>query len=553
MLASLSIQNVVLIEKLTIEFEQGLCALTGETGAGKSILLDSLGLALGMRAESSLVRKGSDKAQVSAVFTLLPDHPLFAYLRAQDLECDPGEEIVLRRSLTADGRSRAFVNDQPVSVSTLKALGEMLIEIHGQFDTRGLLNPSNHGAMLDEYAGLDNGPLAQAWQAWQEAESAYRAMLAQSQKAQEDEEYLRQSVHDLDALEPKEGEEQSLAMLRERLMHREKVMDGLNEAYNILDHDGGAPQKAAAIIDRISAKAGQEPSAEIIAALDRASAEIDEAIALISSLSADMNESEHDLETIDDRLFALRAQARKHGCDVDALAAKRDELASQLDLIENQDQHLEQQKRKTLQLRDDYMKEAQAISAKRSDAGDKLSQLVQKELPPLKLDKARFVVTLEQKQEDEWSAQGMDRVRFVVATNPGAEPGPLNKIASGGELSRFMLALKVVMAETGTAPTLMFDEVDAGIGGATADAVGERLSMLSRSRQIMVVTHAPQVAARASHHYIVRKDGIDEVKTNVVHLNDVSQRREEIARMLAGATITDEARAAAKKLLENVA
>lgn len=551
MLASLSIQNVVLIEKLTIEFEQGLCALTGETGAGKSILLDSLGLALGMRAESSLVRKGSDKAQVIAIFSMLADHPIFSFLKEQDLECSENEEIVLRRSLSADGRSRAYVNDQPVSVSTLKVLGEMLIEIHGQFDTRGLLNPSNHTAILDAYAELNIDALSSVWQYWQEAGNTYQTMLAQSQKAQDDEDYLRQSVHDLDALDPQAGEEESLSSLRERLMHREKVMDGLNDAYNVLDKEGGAAQRAAGIIERIANKAGQEASAEIIGALDRASAEVDEALALISSLSADMNESEHNLETIDDRLFDLRAQARKHSCSIDELANKRDELASQLDLIENQDQHLEQQKRKVTELREAYISEASLISDKRAEAGEKLSQLIQEEMPPLKLERARFVTKIDRKEEADWSAKGMDRVRFEVATNPGADPGALNKIASGGELSRFMLALKVVMAETGIAPTLMFDEVDAGIGGATADAVGERLSMLSRSRQIMVVTHAPQVAARASHHYIVRKDGIDEVKTNVVHLNDLAQRREEIARMLAGATITDEARAAAERLIGN--
>ncbi len=548
MLISLNIENVVLIEKLAIAFDGGLCALTGETGAGKSILLDSLGLALGARAESRLVRKGAEQAQVTALFEITPDHDAFGALEEGNVSIEKGEPLILRRILTADGRSRAYINDQPVSAGLLRQIGDSLVEIHGQFDTQGLLNPATHRALLDEYAGI-GGELSFSWEAWKTARAELEMLQSRAANAHEEESYLRQSIEDLDALAPQEGEEETLASLRERLMNKERVLEGLNAAYHALNGEEDPVRVAWGALDRIADKLGRDGD-EAINALDRASTEIQEALAQIQALSADLEQEEHSLESVDERLYQLRAQARKHQCAPDDLSQKREELAARLDAIEHADQHLEDQMRKVEQTRAAYIAQAQEISTKRGQIAQKLDQLVQAELVPLKLDKARFVTQIAPLAEEEWGAHGMDQVRFLVATNPGAEPGPINKIASGGEMSRFMLALKVVMAEVGSAGTLVFDEVDAGIGGSTADAVGERLARLGQERQVLVVTHAPQVAARANHHYIVRKDGVDDVQTNIIALRQSEDRREEIARMLAGASITAEARAAADKLLE---
>ena len=545
MLAALSIQNVVLIDQLSIEFQKGLCALTGETGAGKSILLDSLGLALGARSESGLVRKGADSAQVTAEFHIPKNHASIKILKNAGLEGDT--TLILRRSVGADGRSRAFINDQPVSVTLLREIGDTLVEIHGQFDTHGLLNPATHRALLDDYAGIGNA-IENVWSAWKTAMDDLAALKVQTEKSRTEEKFLRQAVEDLDGLDPKAGEEDRLAGLRERLMHREQVLDGLNAAYQALNGEEDPVRKAWGIIDRISAKLG-EPAEALNATLARATAEIQDAVAQIESVSADLQETEESLETIDDRLFALRAQARKHQCTVEDLPDIRNKLAAQLNLIEHGEEVLAAKMKDVEKTRKAFEIEARKASEQRKKIAEKLDKLVQKELPPLKLDKARFVTKIEQLEEAEWGPHGMDRVRFLVATNPGAEPGPLNKIASGGEMARFMLALKVVMAEVGTAQSLVFDEVDTGIGGSTADAVGERLARLGEKAQVLVVTHAPQVAARAGHHYIVQKSGAKEVKTNILHI-DGAKRREEIARMLAGATITEEARKAADKLLE---
>ena len=548
MLTALSIQNVVLIERLNIEFQPGLCALTGETGAGKSILLDSLGLALGARSESGLVRKGADQAAVSAAFQVTEDHPAFAVLQDGGINADAADDLILRRSVTKDGRSKAYINDQPVSAGLLRQIGESLIEIHGQFDTQGLLNPATHRQMLDDYAGLNN-PLAKHWESWKALGQALEDIKNSAQASRAEEEYLRSALEDLDSLDPQAGEEEKLASLRERLMHREQVLEALNNAYHALNGDNDPVRSAWAALDKIADKIGEQ-GAGAIGALDRASSEIQEALSEIQRLSGDLESSEHDLQSIDDRLFELRAQARKHDCAVDDLAGMREEIAGKLNAIEHADDLLAQAVKKADAAKAAYISEAEKVSKARTKAAQKLDKLVAQELPPLKLDKAQFVTSVERLEEAEWGAGGIDRVRFLVATNPGSQPGPLNKIASGGEMSRFMLALKVVMAEVGCAGSLIFDEVDAGIGGSTADAVGERLAKLAKDKQIMVVTHAPQVAARASHHWIVQKDGGDDLRTSVIALEQGQPRREEIARMLAGATVTEEARAAADKLLE---
>ncbi|MGH1398241.1 MAG: DNA repair protein RecN [Alphaproteobacteria bacterium] len=553
MLTTLRIQNVVLIKDLTIEFDSGLCALTGETGAGKSILLDSLGLAIGARADSGLVRRGAEKSSVTAVFELPATHPAKAILEAQDLSFDP--TLMLRRTLTADGRSRAYINDQPVSAALLKSIGQSVLEIHGQFDTQILLDPKTHRGLLDDYAGADMASTKTAWQDYSQAKLTLTGLQTAAKASVEHEEYLRTALEDLDALEPNAGEEETLANLRESLMHREQILEGLSAAYHALNAEDDPLSNAAGTIDRIADKigeAGREKFGGIAAALDRATNEVQEALSEIQSLSSDLEHSEHDLQSIDDRLFALRAQARKHECSVDTLADKREALAAELNAIEHADERIDEQFKIVEAAKLAYEKEALALRALREKAATKLDALIAAELPPLKMERAAFLTRLESLEEGEWSANGMDRIRFLVATNPGAEPGALNKIASGGEMSRFMLALKVVTAETGAAGSLIFDEVDAGIGGGTADAVGERLARLAGSnKQILVVTHSPQVAARAAHHWIVEKSGdADAVTTTVIPLGSRESRRNEIARMLAGATITPEAQAAADKLLE---
>ncbi len=549
MLTTLRIQNVVLIEALTIEFRAGLCALTGETGAGKSILLDSLGLATGARADSGLVRKGADQAQVTAVFDITPNHPALNMLKDSNLEAE--ETLILRRTLTADGRSKAFINDQPVSAGLLREIGESLLEVHGQFDTHGIMDPKTHRQMLDDYAGIGD-EIVMLWDHWKAAENKLEQLRDAASASQEQEAYLRTSLEDLDALEPKPDEEEMLSSLRESLMHREQVLEALNTAYHALSGEHDPVRTAWSTLDRIAGKLG-ERGAPAIDALGRASAEIQEAVSQIQSVSADLEDSEHDLESIDNRLHDLRTQARKHACSVDDLASKREELAAQLNAIEHADEALEAAAKIAETQKAAYLDKAQEISDKRKHAAAKLDKLVQAELIPLKLEKARFFTGLNPKTESTYSKYGIDDVQFLVSTNPGADPGPLNKIASGGEMSRFMLALKVVLAQTGSAGSLVFDEVDAGIGGSTANAVGERLAGLSRSKQVLVVTHSPQVAARAANHYIVQKSGDATLTTSVIPLQDSAARREEIARMLAGAEITQEARAAADKLLESKA
>ncbi len=550
MLMSLSIKNVVLIDQLVIEFKHGLCALTGETGAGKSILLDSLGLALGVRAESGLVRNGTDSASVTASFQISEDHEAYRTLEEADITVDD-DMLLMRRIVYNSGKSRAFINDQPVSVGLLKRVGDSLVEIHGQFETQGLLNPQTHRSMLDEYAQI-KGSLAAFWDGWKDNEQALDDLYKMSERAHREEEYLRISLEDLDKLSPEQGEEDSLSTLRERLRHRESVLEGLNAAGVILGNEHDPVQQAWAVLDKIADKCGDEIEGAI-SALSRASSEIAEADAVIQRISTDLQDKDDNLEEIDDRLYALRMQARKHQCSVDELPELREEISKQLNMIEHADDVLREQKDKCAVARRAYVEQAEKLSKKRHSVAVKLNKLVQKELIPLKLEKARFVTQIEPLDEVEWNMHGMDRVRFLVSTNPGREPGPIHKIASGGEMSRFMLALKVVIAQVGSTHSFIFDEVDTGIGGATADAVGERLARLADSKQVLVVTHAPQVAARADNHWIVKKSGKGEVTTDIIPLTSRKQRCEEIARMLAGADITAEARAAADKLLDDAA
>lgn len=548
MLAALDIRNVVLIDRLSIEFGAGLCALTGETGAGKSILLDALGLALGARAESGIVRRGEEQAQVSAVFEIPGDHPALAFLEENGIEAEP--PLILRRAVSANGRSRAFVNDQPVGAALLSALGAMLVEIHGQFETQGLLNPRVHRGLLDEYGThtTETQALRGLWDDWKSCEAELETLRATLQKAREDETFLRQSLEDLDELDPQEGEEEKLTALRARLMKRGQHLEALARAAQALAETEKAMGGAWRALEKIGEDAG-----DLVAGVDRAAAEIAEVAGGIRALSADLEESEFAPEEIDDRLYALKNQARKHGCAIGDLPVKRDDLARALNALERQDEMLDGLIRAAARKRAAWTDKAAMVTKIRARSGKSLDALVAAELEPLKLGRARFETRIEPLEESAWGPEGADRVQFLVATNPGAEAGPIAKIASGGEMARFMLALKVVLAQTGAVGTLVFDEVDSGIGGGTADAVGERLARLAvagKGRQILVVTHSPQVAARASGHYVVSKSGEKDVRTTVLRLDSEDQRREEIARMLSGATITQEARAAAGRLLE---
>ncbi len=555
MLTALSIQNIVLIDWLDLEFQNGLSVLTGETGAGKSILLDSLGLVLGGRGDSGLVRAGAKAGTVSAEFLIDDDHPLHAVLEEQGLS-DEGPVVRLRRQVGADGRGRAFVNDQPVGVALLKQLGDMLVEIHGQHGQQGLLNPATHRSLLDAFGGLDkqNAATTAAWQAHRDALARYEDAQARMEKAQADEDFLRHAVDELRALAPQHGEEEELAGSRALMMHGEQVSAELNEALSSVAADKGAEAKLRAALrrlERVAEKAGDRLD-DAIEALGRAYTETEEAARVLQQTTRALEFDPQALESTEERLFALRAAARKHNCTVEDLPTVSAKMSEELEALDSGGKELVVLERQVRETEEAFVKAARALSAERQKAADQLDHAVGAELPPLKLDKAVFKTVVAELPRDRWSSFGADEVRFEVATNPGAPMGPLNKIASGGELARFALALKVVLAQSDAMPTMVFDEIDQGVGGAVAAAVGDRLARLSAQAQILVVTHAPQVAARGRQHFVVGKllEG-DATLTRVHEVTDEG-RREEVARMLAGAEVTDEARAAADRLLDGV-
>jgi DNA repair protein RecN (Recombination protein N) len=552
MLSSLIIENVVLIEHLDLDLETGLCVLTGETGAGKSILLDSLGLALGKRADASLVRKGQAGLSVTAVFDLPAQHPALAMAQAQDLPAAEDQQIILRRTVKADGRSKAYINDKPVSLGILRDMGQHLVEIHGQFDTHGMMDSSTHMAVLDSF--LENtAPAAactSAFTAWKHAEKARRTYEAELESIQAQEEKVRHDLEYLQKLAPQDGEEQTLAAQRNLMMNSEKLLDGLNGAMLAITEGQTieAVQDAQRSLDRILAAAETRIS-PIIDALDRAASEIAEAQNDLERFLADVDLDPAELERVEERLFALRAAARKFECTPDELPAVQARLQEQLHDLDGSGFGLKALKDTEHQAKAAYISAAETLRRHRQAAAAHLDTQVAKELPPLKMEKARFSTAINPLDEKNWSATGMDDVAFLIATNPGAAPGPLGKIASGGELSRFMLALKVVLAQRSTVPTMVFDEVDAGIGGATAAAVGSRLAQLAQHVQVLVVTHAPQVAAKGNSHWHVAKSSTkDSTRTTITPLPHAA-RVEELARMVAGSEITAEARAAAESLL----
>jgi DNA repair protein RecN (Recombination protein N) len=551
MLTALSIRDVVLIEALDLEFGAGLGVLTGETGAGKSILLDALGLALGTRADSGLVRQGAGQAVVTASFEAPARDSGVANLMAQNgLELEPGEPLLIRRIVKSDGGSRAFVNDQPASAGLLRELAPHLVEIHGQHDDRGLLNPRGHRALLDAFGRLDSGPVAVAHRAWREAEDALAVARAEQDAAERDREWLEHAVAELRALAPEEGEEERLAERRATMQRGEKIAGELQAVAELLEgSEGGLSRlrQAARILERIAED--HEALAEALAAIDRAITEGSEAQDRVDAAGEALAFDPAALEADEARLFELRGLARKHRIQPDGLPALLNELGARLERVESGGAGIAALALALEEAHRAYREAAHALSAARSAAAARLDVAVEAELKPLKLDAARFRTMVEPLDEGQWSPQGMDRVEFEVSTNPGAPFAPLIKIASGGELSRFILALKVALAEEGGARTLIFDEIDRGVGGAVASAIGERLARLAGDAQVLVVTHSPQVAARGSRHLLIAKrhDGIV-TRTGVTPL-DAEQRREEIARMLSGAEITPEARAQAERLL----
>ena len=550
MLTALSIRDVVLIEQLDLTFSGGLCVLTGETGAGKSILLDALGLALGGRGDSALVRHGADRAVVTAEFEPV-DSQLKTVLAEHELEAD--SSLLLRRIVNSDGRSRAFVNDQPASVGLLRRIGDHLVEMQGQFEQHRLSDIGTHCDLLDAYGGCGSArnAVAAAFHAWRTAEAALLSATEQAEQAQADEEFLQHAVSELVQLAPQAGEEARLANTRMVLMHAEQLVEAVNDALAKLAGAGGAEDSLSAarrVLSRVADKSGGQLDSTI-AGLDGAVANIEDALRELRAAADTIEHGGTRLDEVEDRLHALHDAARKHSVETEELAALTESLRQRLALIETQSGTLARLEETARTARTDYVDKAGTLSKQRATAAARFEKAVTSEFPALKLEKTHLSASTSQMEEQRWNDKGIDRVEFLVATNPSIPAGPLSKIASGGELSRLMLALKLTLIEVEQVPTLIFDEVDSAIGGATANAVGERLARLAERTQVLVVTHSPQVAARGTDHLRVEKTALgDAAITGVDRLGD-KDRREEVARMLSGAQITAEARAAADRLI----
>jgi len=549
MLVQLSIRDIVLIDRLDLTFAEGLSVLTGETGAGKSILLDATSLALGARGDAALVRHGQDQGQVTAVFDVPLDHP--ARRIAAEADIDTEGDLILRRIQLADGRTRAFVNDQAASVQVLRAIGAALVEIHGQHADRALMEPDAHRALVDAYGGLgaEVAAVRAAWRGWREAARAVDEAKERLAKARADGDFLRHSVEELAKLKPEAGEETDLAARRQSMMASEKIASDLAEALDVLTGPASAVPSLAAAWRRLERRAAQAPALvePIVKAFGEALDRIEDARVAVEAAQRASEFDPRELERIEERLFSLRAASRKYAVPVDGLAELAARYVADVAALDAGEDRLVALEKAATQAGAAYGKAAAALSAKRKAAAKRLDAAVNAELGPLKLDRARFMTEI---AEDGSGAEGTDRAEFWVQTNPGTRPGPMMKVASGGELSRFMLALKVVLADQGSAPTLVFDEIDTGVGGAVADAIGQRLARLGSKVQVLSVTHAPQVAARATRHYLIAKETAGQKVATRVKPLGYDLRREELARMLAGETITDEARAAAEKLLK---
>lgn len=558
MLARLSIRDIVLIERLDIEFATGLAVLTGETGAGKSILLDAFALALGGRGDAGLVRHGAEQGQVTAVFDIPKNHPatkILAENGLDDASFAESCEMILRRVQLADGRTRAFINDQAISVQTLKAVGAALVEIHGQHDERALVDAATHRRLLDAFAGLekDVGAVEALWDSRRTANIELEEHRAGMERAAREADYLRHASDELKQLAPKDGEETSLASRRTTMMQGEKIASDLREAQEVVGGHNSPVAALSAAVRRLERRGVNSPALvePAVKAIDIAINALEEADQHLQAALAATDFDPAELERIEERLFALRAASRKYSTPVDGLAALAARYAADVVLIDAGASRLKKLEQAAIEADARYAAAAKKLSAARQKSAEKLNKAVNAELAPLKLERAKFMTQVAT-DEAAPGPQGFDRVEFWVQTNPGTRPGPMMKVASGGELSRFLLALKVVLSDRGSAPTLVFDEIDTGVGGAVADAIGGRLARLAGKVQVMAVTHAPQVAARADQHLLISKDALDKGKRVATRVNALAadHRREEIARMLAGAEITAEARAAADRLLK---
>ncbi|GES48256.1 DNA repair protein RecN [Rhizobium sp. NBRC 114257] len=553
MLIQLSIRDIVLIERLDLAFESGLSVLTGETGAGKSILLDSLSLALGGRGDGGLVRHGEDRGQVTAVFDVGTQHPARKLLRENGIDDDG--DLIFRRVQSADGRTKAFVNDQALSVQLMRQIGQLLVEIHGQHDDRALIDTDAHRTLLDAFAGLaeEAQEVGRLHKIWRDTERTLKKHREQVEKAAREADYLRASVEELEKLSPQDGEEDELAEKRSRMMKAERIAGDIAEASEFLNGNASPVPHIASLVRRLERKSHEAPGLleDTVALLDAA---LDQLSNAQMEVEAALRKTEYDpreLERVEERLFALRGASRKYSVPVTELPALAARMISDLADLDAGEERLARLAAELSAAKADYDVAARNLSEKRHHAGEALAAAVMAELPALKLERARFMVEISSDPEA-GTAEGIDVVEFHVQTNPGTRPGPITKVASGGELSRFLLALKVALADRGSAPTLVFDEIDTGVGGAVADAIGQRLKRLSDRVQVLSVTHAPQVAARAATHLLISKgpvaDGSEKISTRVATM-EPKDRTEEIARMLAGASVTEEARAAAKRLL----
>ena len=549
MLTHLTIDNIVLIKSLSLSMEKGMTALTGETGAGKSILLDSLGLTIGARADAALLRKGATQGSVTASYDLPSNHQVFQYLSAQGYDFDG--ELIIRRTIGADGRSKAYINDRPVSVSLLKDIGDILVDIHGQFQTHGLLDSKAHGGLLDNFGALeaDVKLVREAWAKWRAAKQSVADHEEKLSKAKADEEYLSSCVEELNKIAPLKGEEDILLDKRQKLLHFEAVMDGLNESFQALDGDKATNDclyKSIRALEKIADKAPDQ--------IDPFITKMDSALSLLRDVAGDIEILAHNfgedenIEHVDDRLHELRAAARKHNVLCDDLEGLLFDMQDQLNTIHSDDKALKGLIEELRVTENNYYKYAKSLTEKRHVSANDLSAHVMAELPDLKLANATFRVGITPLSVA--AKEGMDNICFLIQTNTGSPEGELGKVASGGELSRIMLALKVVLSKSSPVPVMVFDEVDSGIGGATADAVGARLARMAKDAQILVVTHSPQVAAKADHHWVISKadDDLGMTQTSVQPIDNESSRIDEIARMVSGASLTDEARAAARVL-----
>ncbi len=554
MLESLSIRNVVLIDKLDLEFANGLTILSGETGAGKSILLDSLGLVLGQRADTSLIRQGEEKLSVTAIFSL-PHKDSKLYSLMIDNDIDVEESIVIKRSLTTDGKSKIFINDQPVSLKLLKEIGSELVEVHGQFDNHGLLNQANHRFILDNYGKYDAllDDVKIAFSCYKQVVKERIDIENRLKNSRTEEDNLRHWIDELQKLNPYVGEEEELNQRRTEIINSEKLFESLNYAYGSITQGAdiiSAIRHAQSAIDRANAIVDGKYQ-DIVDSLEQTLINAEETIRQIEDVSSSLNYNQNEAESIEQRLYALRGAARKHQVSIDELPQKLEEMRKQIETIESGEEGLLDMIRKEEQLRRSYLEKSRELSKKRHETAMQLDKKVMNELVPLKMEKAKFITQIEELDENGWNTNGIDDVKFTVSTNPNSPQGPLNKIASGGELARFMLALKVNLVNSDNNMTMIFDEVDSGVGGATAQAVGERLSCLSKNVQILLVTHSPQVAACGKNHFKVEKKTQNNITTTNVYQLSQKEKEEEIARMLAGEQITDEARAAAKVLMKS--